>query len=196
MSRAIRRLAGLVDGDCLLLVIGQSRYLSRLSRRSSTRWRGRCTRQGGLWIAPAAPGFDARLIGGTTVVERKDGDMLRRQMDAAHRLRARRRRPDQLERVQRELARRAERGARYDGIGRPCRCGRWPAPTLSDDPDSSQPDSPSLPRRSTHSSASLPSFSSQQPFSSAHSPSLVANGVRRRHETAADLAEVVHGSAR
>ena len=26
--------------------------------------------QGGLWIAPAAPGFDARLIGGTTVVER------------------------------------------------------------------------------------------------------------------------------
>ena len=28
---------------------------------------------GGLWIAPAAPGFDARLIGGTRVVERADG---------------------------------------------------------------------------------------------------------------------------
>ena len=30
----------------------------------------------GLWIAPAAPGFDARLIGGTTVVDRKDGETL------------------------------------------------------------------------------------------------------------------------
>ncbi len=37
----------------------------------------------GLWIAPAAVGFDARMIGGTTTVERKDGEMLRRQMDAA-----------------------------------------------------------------------------------------------------------------
>jgi len=38
---------------------------------------------GGVWLAPVAPGFDARLIGGSTVVERKDGEMLRRQMDAA-----------------------------------------------------------------------------------------------------------------
>ncbi len=38
---------------------------------------------GGIWIAPAAPGFDARLVGGTTVVERKDGQTLRRQMDMA-----------------------------------------------------------------------------------------------------------------
>jgi hypothetical protein len=38
---------------------------------------------GGLWIAPAAPGFDARLIGGTRVVERQDGLTLRREMDAA-----------------------------------------------------------------------------------------------------------------
>lgn len=38
---------------------------------------------GGLWIAPAAPGFDARLVGGTRVVERQDGDTLRSQMDAA-----------------------------------------------------------------------------------------------------------------
>ncbi len=37
----------------------------------------------GLWIAPAAPGFDARLVGGTRVVERQDGATLRRQMDAA-----------------------------------------------------------------------------------------------------------------
>jgi hypothetical protein len=39
--------------------------------------------RGGLWIAPAAPGFDARLIGGTRVVDRHDGATLRREMDAA-----------------------------------------------------------------------------------------------------------------
>ncbi|HEX6287727.1 MAG TPA: endo-1,3-alpha-glucanase family glycosylhydrolase [Herpetosiphonaceae bacterium] len=38
---------------------------------------------GGYWIAPAAPGFDAREIGGTRTVERQDGATLRRQMEAA-----------------------------------------------------------------------------------------------------------------
>jgi len=38
---------------------------------------------GGLWIAPAAPGFDARLIGGETVVDRKDGQTLQIQFSAA-----------------------------------------------------------------------------------------------------------------
>jgi Glycosyl hydrolase family 71. len=38
---------------------------------------------GGLWIAPAAPGFDARLVGGTTVVDRQDGKTLQKQLDAA-----------------------------------------------------------------------------------------------------------------
>jgi phospholipase C len=37
----------------------------------------------GLWIAPAAPGFDARLVGGTSVVDRRDGATLRTQLDAA-----------------------------------------------------------------------------------------------------------------
>ncbi len=37
----------------------------------------------GIWIAPAAPGFDARLLGRTTVVSRDDGQTLRRQMAAA-----------------------------------------------------------------------------------------------------------------
>lgn len=40
-------------------------------------------RSGGLWIAPAAPGFDARLIGGARVIERNDGETLRRQLVAA-----------------------------------------------------------------------------------------------------------------
>lgn len=38
---------------------------------------------GGLWIAPAAPGFDATMIGGRTIVDRRDGEILRREMDAA-----------------------------------------------------------------------------------------------------------------
>lgn len=37
----------------------------------------------GLWIAPAAPGFDATLLGHHTVVGRKDGDTLRREASAA-----------------------------------------------------------------------------------------------------------------
>jgi hypothetical protein len=37
----------------------------------------------GLWIAPAAPGFDARLVGGTSAVDRKNGDTLRKEYDAA-----------------------------------------------------------------------------------------------------------------
>jgi hypothetical protein len=38
---------------------------------------------GGLWFAPAAPGFDARMVGGTTTVGRAGGDTLRRQLTAA-----------------------------------------------------------------------------------------------------------------
>lgn len=40
-------------------------------------------RHRGLWIAPFAPGFDARLLGGTRVVERHDGATLRRLYDIA-----------------------------------------------------------------------------------------------------------------
>ena len=37
----------------------------------------------GMWIAPAAPGFDARLLGGSQVVERLDGETLRVEMNTA-----------------------------------------------------------------------------------------------------------------
>ena len=37
----------------------------------------------GIWIAPAAPGFDARLVGGESVVERHDGATLLRQLAAS-----------------------------------------------------------------------------------------------------------------
>ena len=39
--------------------------------------------KGGLWIAPAAVGFDARLVGGKTIVERRGGETLRTEMDGA-----------------------------------------------------------------------------------------------------------------
>ncbi|HYT10272.1 MAG TPA: metallophosphoesterase [Mycobacteriales bacterium] len=37
----------------------------------------------GLWIAPFAPGFDARLVGGTSVVDRRDGRTLQREYATA-----------------------------------------------------------------------------------------------------------------
>jgi hypothetical protein len=40
--------------------------------------------RGGLWIAPAAVGFDARQIGGTTVVDRQNGDVLKRELATAN----------------------------------------------------------------------------------------------------------------
>jgi hypothetical protein len=38
---------------------------------------------GGIWIAPFAPGFDARMVGGTREVLRRDGATLRTEYDAA-----------------------------------------------------------------------------------------------------------------
>lgn len=40
-------------------------------------------RSGGVWVAPAAPGFDGHLVGHPTVVPRNGGDTLRRELDAA-----------------------------------------------------------------------------------------------------------------
>jgi hypothetical protein len=39
--------------------------------------------RGGLWIAPSAPGFDARLVGGTSVVPRNGGATLRTEYGTA-----------------------------------------------------------------------------------------------------------------
>jgi Glycosyl hydrolase family 71 len=38
---------------------------------------------GGIWVAPAAPGFDARLVGGTSSIDRMDGETLRAEWNAA-----------------------------------------------------------------------------------------------------------------
>jgi hypothetical protein len=37
----------------------------------------------GIWVAPAAPGFDAHVLGGTSLVDRKDGETLRTQINTA-----------------------------------------------------------------------------------------------------------------
>jgi len=41
-------------------------------------------KNGGLWIAPAAPGFDARLIEGYRVIDRKDGETLLTELSVAY----------------------------------------------------------------------------------------------------------------
>lgn len=71
-----RRIADVVDGDAY--------YWSSVDPRVDT-WAGRklddmskaIHNRGGLWIAPAAPGFDARKVGGTRNVPRLDGKTLR-----------------------------------------------------------------------------------------------------------------------
>ncbi len=73
-------------------VAGNAYYWSSVDPENTPRYEQKLSEmseavhtRGGLWIAPAAPGFDARLIGGARVIERKDGATLRLEMDAAFR---------------------------------------------------------------------------------------------------------------
>lgn len=76
------RLADLVDGNAYYWSSVNPDtfpgYLDKLSSMSQA-----IHANGGLWIAPAAPGFDARLVGGTTTVDRKDGETLQVQFSTA-----------------------------------------------------------------------------------------------------------------
>lgn len=76
------RLADLVDGDAYYWSSVNpdtySGYQDKLSAMSKA-----VHLHHGIWIPPAAPGFDARLIGGTSVVERKNGDTFRTQINTA-----------------------------------------------------------------------------------------------------------------
>ena len=67
----------------VLLVVGQPGHQPGLRARSSTRWARPSTGDGKYWIAPFAPGFDARLVGGTSTVDREDGQTLRTEYAAA-----------------------------------------------------------------------------------------------------------------
>ncbi len=81
-AAGIQRLSGLIDGDAY--------YFSSVNPETFPNYQAKLNAmskavhdQKGLWIAPAAPGFDARAIGGTTVVDRKDGTTLQAEMNAA-----------------------------------------------------------------------------------------------------------------
>lgn len=82
--RGYERLARWVDGDAY--------YWSSVDPGTYPDYQGKLNaishavhQRGDLWIAPAAVGFDARLVGGERVVERGDGENLRTQMNAATR---------------------------------------------------------------------------------------------------------------
>jgi hypothetical protein len=76
------RLASLVDGDAYywssVNPATYSGYQAKLDQMSQA-----IHNNNGLWIAPAAPGFDARLVGGTTVVDRNNGDTFRIEINTA-----------------------------------------------------------------------------------------------------------------
>ncbi len=78
-----QRLQEVVDGDAYYWSSvnpdSHPGYPDKLSEMSKE-----IHKNGGLWIAPAAPGFDARLVGGSSIVERKDGETLRTEMAAAY----------------------------------------------------------------------------------------------------------------
>lgn len=76
------RLADLVDGDAY--------YWSSVNPETFPGYQEKLSgmgevvhQYGGLWIAPAAPGFDARLVGGTSQVQRLDGKTFRVEINTA-----------------------------------------------------------------------------------------------------------------
>ncbi len=81
-TKGYERLADVVDGDAY--------YWSSVNPDTFPRYAEKLTAMGeavhantGLWIAPVAAAFDAQLIGGTTVVERNDGETLKKEMKTA-----------------------------------------------------------------------------------------------------------------
>ncbi len=74
------RVASAVDGNAYYWSSANAdeHFAKKLAAMSTT-----VHSRGGLWIAPAAPGFDARLVGGTRIIPREDGATFRRQLAAA-----------------------------------------------------------------------------------------------------------------
>jgi hypothetical protein len=77
-----QRVADVVDGDAYywssVNPATYPGYLAKLQAMAHA-----VHRNDGVWIPPAAPGFDARLIGGTTVVARDHGKTLRTEVATA-----------------------------------------------------------------------------------------------------------------
>lgn len=79
-----RRLADVTDGDAYYWSSvdpdTNSYYADKLNAMGAA-----VHADGKIWIAPFSPGFDARLVGGTGVVDRKDGATLTTQYQTAQR---------------------------------------------------------------------------------------------------------------
>jgi len=78
---AYTRIAGVVAGDAYYWSSahpGPGWYTDKLAAMGDV-----VHADGGLWLAPAAPGFDARLVGGEQVIPRADGETLRAAVAAA-----------------------------------------------------------------------------------------------------------------
>lgn len=76
-----RRTAAVTDGDAYYW---SSAHPDRPFYAEKLREMARAVRSdGGLWLAPAAAGFDARMIGGQQVIPRKDGRTLATAIDVA-----------------------------------------------------------------------------------------------------------------
>jgi hypothetical protein len=77
-----QRVAGAVEGDLYYWSsadpLKTRGYAAKLMDMANA-VRQRC----GVWVAPVSPGFDARDVGGTSVVQRRDGETLRRSWEAA-----------------------------------------------------------------------------------------------------------------
>jgi hypothetical protein len=76
------RVAPAVDGDLYYWSSADPEttpnYQNKLLQMSNV-VRAHC----GIWVAPVAPGFDARQVGGRSVVDRRDGETLRRSWQGA-----------------------------------------------------------------------------------------------------------------
>ena len=78
----LRRLAGVVEGGAYYWSSGDPQRTPGYRKKLATM--GELVHdQGGIWIAPVAPGFDARKLGGSRVVERRDGATLLDSFSAA-----------------------------------------------------------------------------------------------------------------
>ncbi len=80
--KGYQRLSGIVDGDAYYWSSvdpdTHPGYLEKLIAMSDA-----VHQDGGIWVAPAAPGFDSTLLGGDRVVSRESGDTLQKELRAA-----------------------------------------------------------------------------------------------------------------
>lgn len=80
--KGYQRLAHLVDGDAYywssVNPYTHPGYLEKLVAMGEA-----VHENGGLWVAPAAPGYDSRLLEGTTVIDRREGETLQIEMNTA-----------------------------------------------------------------------------------------------------------------